>query len=62
MSKLSKYSDEELREELDRRTRKAKNAKGFVRCKDCLKPDACRFSHKLKEGVWRLCEDYIVND
>lgn len=62
MNKLSKYSDAELREELDRRIRKAKNAKGFVRCKDCVKPELCKWNKRLKAGVWRNCEDYIENE
>ncbi len=61
MNRLKKFSDEELREELDRRIREAKNAQGFVRCKDCLKPEVCKFNSRLKPGVWRICKDYIDN-
>jgi hypothetical protein len=61
MTPLSKYSDSQLRAELDRRTRKAKNAQGFVRCKDCIKPETCKFRKNLKQGVWRICEDYNDN-
>lgn len=59
---LSNFSDEDLRDELERRTRKAKNAQGFVRCKDCVKPEVCMFRSRLKAGVWRICEDYIENE
>ena len=62
MSGLSKYSAEELRAELDRRTRKAKNAQGLVRCKDCTKPGVCKFASRLHEGVWRYCEHYNSKD
>lgn len=61
MKDLSKYSDKELREELDRRRRKARNAIGFVRCKDCAKPQYCKWNKRVKEGVWRICEDYVEN-
>ncbi len=62
MNKLSKYTSEELREELDRRTKEGKNAQGYVRCKDCLKPENCKFAGILNEGVWRHCGSYIENE
>ena len=62
MNELSRYSDEQLRAELDKRTRKAKNAQGFVRCKDCISPEVCKFRTRLKQGVWRICSDYLPQD
>ncbi len=62
MNKLSKYTSQELREELDRRIKEGKNAQGYVRCKDCLKPEVCKFVGKLNEGVWRHCDSYIDNE
>ena len=62
MNKLSKFTDAELREELERRTRRAKNAEGRVRCKDCVKREVCKWNKRLKDGVWRICEDYIENE
>lgn len=58
MSELSKYTDEQLLAELDSRRQKAMNKKGFVRCKDCVKPGKCNLFKRLKEGVYRKCEDY----
>lgn len=58
MTELSEYSETELRTELDRRMKKAKNAKGFVRCADCASMKPCRTKKILKQGVWRYCEDY----
>lgn len=62
MKSLSKYSDAELREELDRRTRKVMNANGRVRCKDCILPNDCRANRGIKKGVWRICTRYTAKD
>lgn len=63
MNELSRFSDNELRAEIDRRTRQAKNAAGFVRCKDCCQPEACKYAQRrLKQGVWRICKDFLPNN
>lgn len=64
MEQLAPYTDTQLRAELDRRKRAERNAKGFVRCEDCIKPEVCtfRFRDRLKPGVWRICKDYYSND
>ena len=47
----------------NRRTRQAKNAAGFVRCKDCCQTEACKYAQRrLKQGVWRICKDYFPNN
>lgn len=62
MDDLSKYTESELRSELDRRMRKARNAQGFVRCRDCNRPKGCWANRHFKQGVWRICKDYMEQE